>query len=150
VLDDRIFEEAEQSRRIQEALNSLPPSLSQVLALHYLDGLSYAEIAAALDVPLSTVKDRLFKSRSRLHRGLIERDLVAPGQRQHAPRKGAKMQAAVSTTDADLVPVFIASIRKNVLAPARVVYLQEEGGDRKFSIIVGVPEAEAMAVKLLN
>lgn len=73
-LPDAALEEAEQRRRLLDAIGSLPPSLGQALALHYLDGLSYAEVAAALHVPVSTVKGRLFKSRAILRQRLAEVD----------------------------------------------------------------------------
>lgn len=43
---EQVLEEAEQSRRIREAIESLPAPHKDVLALHYLQGLTYAEIAA--------------------------------------------------------------------------------------------------------
>lgn len=71
-LPEAALEEAEQRRRLVDAVGSLPPSLGQALALHYLDGLSYAEVAAALQVPVTTVKGRLFKSRAMLRQRLAE------------------------------------------------------------------------------
>ncbi len=64
-------EAAEEVRLLSDAIAALPRSLSDVLVLHYLDGLSYAEVADALALPVSTVKGRLFESRSRLRRSLI-------------------------------------------------------------------------------
>ena len=62
---------------LHRALAALPAALRQVLVLHYLDGLSYAEIGAALAVPVSTVKGRLYKSRARL-RGQLAGRLGTP------------------------------------------------------------------------
>ncbi|HET8696465.1 MAG TPA: sigma-70 family RNA polymerase sigma factor [Gammaproteobacteria bacterium] len=44
---------------IDAALAALPVERREVLTLRFVDGLSLAEIAAALDVPLGTVKSRL-------------------------------------------------------------------------------------------
>ena len=63
---ETVVEGGEERRRLQEALDALPTALRRVVVLHYLEGLSYTEVAAALAVPLSTVKGRLFKSRRRL------------------------------------------------------------------------------------
>jgi hypothetical protein len=62
--------------RLQQALDALPSSLREVIVLHYLQGFSYAEVAAALALPLSTVKGRLFHSRRRL-RGALTPDGMA-------------------------------------------------------------------------
>jgi len=67
---DRVVEEAEQTARLVQAIRSLPAEMGHVVVLHYLEGLSYAEVAVALDVPISTVKGRLYKSRLRLRQDL--------------------------------------------------------------------------------
>lgn len=68
---ERRSEAAEEARLLSDAIAALPKSLSRVLVLHYLQGLSYAEVADALALPVSTVKGRLFESRSRLRRSLV-------------------------------------------------------------------------------
>jgi RNA polymerase sigma factor (sigma-70 family) len=70
VLPDQLVEEAEQARRLLDAVAALPASLRQVVVLHYLENLSYAEVAGALDVPISLVRRRLFKSRAQLRLAL--------------------------------------------------------------------------------
>jgi RNA polymerase sigma-70 factor, ECF subfamily len=49
-----------------EALSRVPLKYRVILSLHYLLDLSVAEIAAELDLPLSTVKTRLTRGRKRL------------------------------------------------------------------------------------
>ena len=66
VTPSEIVEEAEQERRIVDAVTSLPESLHEVVVLHYLEERSYVEIAAVLAVPVSTVKARLFRARALL------------------------------------------------------------------------------------
>jgi RNA polymerase sigma factor (sigma-70 family) len=51
---------------LRAALNTLSESYRQVFELHDLAGFSSAEIAELLDVPVSTVKIRLHRSRRRL------------------------------------------------------------------------------------
>ena len=68
---ERRSEVAEEVRLLSDAIGALPRSLSDVLVLHYLEGLSYAEVADALALPVSTIKGRLFESRSRLRRSLM-------------------------------------------------------------------------------
>jgi RNA polymerase sigma-70 factor (ECF subfamily) len=67
-------EEADRARRLRDAIGRLPPALGRTVALYYLDGYSYAEVAAALQVPVTTVKSRLFKSRARLRLVLADED----------------------------------------------------------------------------
>lgn len=49
----------ELSERVEEALSRLSPAHRDVIVLHELQGLTYQEVAAALDVPVGTVKSRL-------------------------------------------------------------------------------------------
>jgi RNA polymerase sigma-70 factor (ECF subfamily) len=74
--------EAEGARRVRAAVEALPPALGRAVALFYLEGLSYAEVAAALAVPVSTVKSRLFESRARLRLVLAPVDPGRAGARR--------------------------------------------------------------------
>jgi bifunctional DNase/RNase len=151
---DGVFEEAEQARVLQQAIEPLPPSLGHVVALHYLDEFNYAEVVAALDVPVSTVKGRLFKSRRKLWRELAAAGVLP--QRQQSRQKGAVQAVAGRKKDAGeqapagpaLVEMLIDSIRQHLQYPDRVVWLKEKGGERFLSIVVGAPEADAIAVEL--
>ncbi|MCA9658979.1 MAG: sigma-70 family RNA polymerase sigma factor [Myxococcales bacterium] len=57
---------------IRRALAALPPSHRQVLDLAYFGGLSMAEIAAAMDIPLGTVKSRTASALGKLRRALSD------------------------------------------------------------------------------
>ena len=65
---------AEKRRRIDRALQRLEPEERAVLVLRELDGLSYAEIAASLGLPLGTVKSRLARARDILAEELSPED----------------------------------------------------------------------------
>jgi RNA polymerase sigma-70 factor (ECF subfamily) len=56
--------------RIQAALDGLSVKLRAVTVLRYLDGLSYEEIAEALDLSVGTVKSRLFLAHATLKEAL--------------------------------------------------------------------------------
>ena len=56
--------------RLRSALATLPEEQRAILSLHYLDGMSVADIARVLDVPEGTVKSRLFHARDRLRQTL--------------------------------------------------------------------------------
>ena len=50
---------SEMRRRVDTAISCLSPVHRDVVVLHELQGLTYQEVAAALDVPVGTVKSRL-------------------------------------------------------------------------------------------
>jgi len=55
---------------IQAGLQELPEVSRQILSLKYLDNLSTREIARTLDIPVGTVKSRLFNAREQLKQRL--------------------------------------------------------------------------------
>ncbi len=56
----------ELSERVEAALNRLSPAHRDVIVLHELQGLTYQEVAAALNLPVGTVKSRLSNAFRRL------------------------------------------------------------------------------------
>ncbi len=57
--------------RVRIAMESLEPAERAILVMRDVDGMDYAEMANALDVPLGTLKSRLFRARMAL-RNVIE------------------------------------------------------------------------------
>lgn len=55
---------------VREAMKNLPDEQRAVLACVALDGMSYKETAAALDIPMGTVMSRLARARVALDRAL--------------------------------------------------------------------------------
>ena len=51
---------------VREGLSQLPEDYRQILLLRELQGLSYDEIAQALDIGVGTVKSRIFRAREKL------------------------------------------------------------------------------------
>lgn len=60
-----------QKERVREAINTLPDSQKEVLALAYFKGYSHSEIADELDLPLGTAKARLRSGMQKL-RALLQ------------------------------------------------------------------------------
>lgn len=56
---------------VAEALERLPERLRAVVVLNEIEGLSYEEVSAALDIPVGTVKSRLSRAREELRRLLL-------------------------------------------------------------------------------
>ena len=60
------------------ALDALPDDFRDVVVLSDLEGMPYAEVAEALDIPVGTVKSRLFRAR-RILQGSLRRYAVETG-----------------------------------------------------------------------
>jgi RNA polymerase sigma-70 factor (ECF subfamily) len=60
----------ERGEQVQRAVLALPPASRAVLVLREYEGLSYREIAEALDIPIGTVMSRLNYARNRLRQTL--------------------------------------------------------------------------------
>ncbi len=56
--------EDEIARTIRDALAALPEDLRTAITLRELEGLSYEEIAKAMDCPIGTVRSRIFRARA--------------------------------------------------------------------------------------
>lgn len=61
---------AERQRAVQSALGEIPVHFRTVLVLYDLQGYSYEECAAQLELPLGTVKSRLSRARNALREAL--------------------------------------------------------------------------------
>jgi RNA polymerase sigma-70 factor (ECF subfamily) len=48
---------------VNEAVDALPEELREAITLREMDGLSYDEIAVAMDCPIGTVRSRIFRAR---------------------------------------------------------------------------------------
>jgi RNA polymerase sigma-70 factor, ECF subfamily len=59
-------------QRVQEALQTLPDELRVAVVLYDIEGLSYKDIALALDIPEGTVKSRIHRARLGLRERLRE------------------------------------------------------------------------------
>jgi RNA polymerase sigma-70 factor, ECF subfamily len=71
---DRAYAQRELAHRLDAALEQLSPELRLAAVLRDCLGLSYAEIAQVLDIPLGTVKSRLSAARWALRRSLEPSD----------------------------------------------------------------------------
>jgi RNA polymerase sigma-70 factor (ECF subfamily) len=60
------------------AVDALPDDFREVLVLSDMEGLPYAEIAASLEIPVGTVKSRLFRAR-RILQGQLRRYAESTG-----------------------------------------------------------------------
>lgn len=98
--------------RIREALESLPPDYRTAVILADLEGLSYKEIAEAMDSPIGTVMSRIYRGRKILHKllydhaleiGVVEDGDPPPGEREtkytRIKKRGRKADAGDDAVD---------------------------------------------------
>ena len=75
----RAAESKERTEAVRRAVAALTPELREVVLLKEFEGLTFQEIAEALQVPLSTVKSRLYTALRQLRMRLEKFELeVAP------------------------------------------------------------------------
>jgi RNA polymerase sigma factor (sigma-70 family) len=60
------LERAESSKRIRDAILNLDPKLRAVIVLRHFENMEYEQIAEALQIPMGSVKNRLFRARAQL------------------------------------------------------------------------------------
>ena len=85
----RELERGELREALGKAIDALPADAKRTLLLREVDGLSYAEIAKALDIPKGTVMSRLHHARRRVRELLIEAGAVeVPGGADDGGRAG--------------------------------------------------------------
>ena len=58
------------ARTVQATLDDLPDDLRTALMLREIDGLSYEEIAVAMECPIGTVRSRIFRAREAVDKRL--------------------------------------------------------------------------------
>ena len=67
---ERVVLASEQNARVRRAILALPPRQRAMIELRHFQELSYEEIAATLNLPLSDVKSDLFRARQQLRQSL--------------------------------------------------------------------------------
>ncbi len=58
------------ARTVQQALDALPDDLRTAIVLRELEGMSYEEIASAMECPIGTVRSRIFRAREAIDKRL--------------------------------------------------------------------------------
>ncbi len=67
-----MYDQKEESEKVQSILNTLPEKYKTVLVLHYMEDNSYQEIAAMLNVPIGTIMSRLSRARQAMKKALLK------------------------------------------------------------------------------
>ncbi|MBK1726472.1 RNA polymerase sigma factor RpoE [Halorhodospira neutriphila] len=67
---EAVFHRDEVERTVIEAIEALPEELRTAVTLRELEGLSYQEIAQAMECPVGTVRSRIFRAREAIDKRL--------------------------------------------------------------------------------
>lgn len=67
---DRVLATEEIAHVVQDTINQLPEDLRTAITLREFDGLSYEEIALAMECPIGTVRSRIFRAREAIDTNL--------------------------------------------------------------------------------
>ena len=81
-MPDQQVEKAERVRALYRLLDGLSDKKREVLVLHDLEGMPAKEIAATLEIPVLTVRTRLFYARKELYAALADEPSLAPVMEQ--------------------------------------------------------------------
>ena len=135
------------AQAIGRAISALPQEQHRAIVAHYVEGLTYDEIATLLAVPASTIRGRLHHARGRLRRELAQ--LTSEGYAEfdrppYAP-SGRKRPRRLAMTYVEMI---VDSIRFALHGTSRMVVLKEPDSDRTLHITIGPAEAEAIVLKL--
>jgi len=71
-------EETQRSHAVRRAVAALPPELRQVVVMKEFEEMTFQEIADALEIPLSTVKSRLYAALKQLRGRLAKHATTVP------------------------------------------------------------------------
>lgn len=135
------------ARAIGRAISALPQKQHRAIVAHYVEGLTYDEIAALLGVPASTIRGRLHHARGRLRRELAQ--LTSEGYAEfdrppYAP-SGRKRPRRLAMTYVEMI---VDSVRMDSHGTSRSVVLKEPDSDCTLPITIGPAEAQAIALRL--
>jgi RNA polymerase sigma-70 factor (ECF subfamily) len=136
-------EEYQMEREIQEsillALQNLSRVNRQAVIGFYLHGYSYEELAQLLDIPVSTVKGRLFQGRKQL------KTLLRPLVETLLPSLSSQRKEQNMLTE-DLIELQFDSLRRLALTRQHLVVLRDPETRRGLPIPLTTTEADSLEV----
>ncbi|MBV8135388.1 MAG: bifunctional nuclease family protein [Deltaproteobacteria bacterium] len=149
---EAVFEIRELHRIVSDAIGELPDEQRQAVTLHYLHGLTLAEIAILTAAPVGTLKARLHHARARLKESLIASLSVTP---KHTREQGLAMIEVIvldvvtrAAVNQEVKTLSDAYGRDAKLGFWRVILLKERAGRRILPIWVGPWEGDVIALQL--
>lgn len=134
------FESREDLRRILEAIDSLPTIEREITILYYLRDRTQKEVAALVDLPVTTVNSRLHAARLRLKGELLPM-IKAILPRRALPRSFAERLGEIIRVGADRLPETLAELgtRQSTNGPI-------ETGIKVLDLLCPIPEGGSIGV----
>jgi RNA polymerase sigma factor (sigma-70 family) len=113
----------EQREQVQAAIAALPEHERFATLMFYIGDYSQQEIAAFLEIPVGTVKKRLFSARNRLRETMSERmiDMVRDTLQEQKPSRSEQFADTVALFNAAL-DSFVARVRQDRYIIAGVLF----------------------------
>ena len=149
---EAVFEARELHRIVSDAIGELPDEQRQAVTLHYLRGLTLAEIAILTAAPVGTLKARLHHARARLKESLVTSLSIKP---KHAREQELAMIEVIvldvvtrAAVNQEVKSLSDAYGRDAKLGFWRVILLKEREGRRILPIWVGPSEGDVIAMQL--
>ena len=69
---EKIMQNDQLVAAIKHSINTLPAELKEVIQLREFDGLSYEDIAVAMNCPIGTVRSRIFRARQTISHAIAD------------------------------------------------------------------------------
>jgi RNA polymerase sigma-70 factor (ECF subfamily) len=145
---EAVVEAGEAAARVVAAVGALPPGQARAVASFYLAGMSYAETAEHLGVPVGAVRTRLHKARRTLRTALAELGGATTG------RKDDEVDQSQSRSqDEPRVRLRIDDVRRVPGPdgePRHIVMLSAVDGEGSLAVWIGPHEATSLAIFLAD
>ncbi len=116
---DAACEERERSERVLAAIGELPEHERMVTVLFYIGDYAQGEIAAFLEVPVTTVKKRLFSARRKLRERML--DMVRETLREQRPSRNEQFAETVALFN-EALESFVGKVRQDRYIIAAILY----------------------------
>ncbi|CAN5454762.1 hypothetical protein BH10CHL1_BH10CHL1_06180 [soil metagenome] len=113
------YEQLERQIRVYAAVRALPEHERMVTALFYIGDYAQNEIAAFLEVPVTTVKKRLYSARQKLREGMV--DMVRDTLQEKRPSRNEQFADTVALFNAAL-EAFIAKVKQDRYIIAAILF----------------------------
>jgi RNA polymerase sigma factor (sigma-70 family) len=115
----RAAEQRELRERVAVAIQSLPESERLATTLFYMGDYSQPEIAAFLEVPVTTVKKRLWSARQKLRQKMLE--FVKDTLRERRPSRDERFAATIAIYN-EALEALVARLKQDRYVVAAILY----------------------------